>query len=166
MTFQIARENDFTTSLAASTQTADTSYSPSEPLPAGEYYWRVASVQADGKHGPFGDVQRFQLRAPPATPEPPVIDDQQLTFAWSGEAGQSFEFALARDAQFNNVIETRRLAQPETTLQRPDAGTYFMRVRATDSDGFVGPYTATQRFEIPRDKPWWWLLFLVVPFTL
>lgn len=164
--FQIARENDFASLLAASTQTTDTSYSPGEPLAPGEYYWRVASVQAGGKHGPFGDVQRFQLRAPPATPEPPVIDDQQIHFTWSGEAGQSFEFQLARDAQFSNVIETLRLAQPEAKLQRPEAGTYFMRVRATDSDGFVGPYTATQRFVIPRDPPWWWLLFLVVPFTL
>jgi hypothetical protein len=163
---QIARENDFSNVLAASAQTADTSYSPSEPLAPGEYFWRVASVQADGKHGPFGDVQRFQLRAPPATPEPPVIDDKDMHFAWSGEEGQTFEFQLARDAQFNSVIETLRLAQPEAKLQRPEAGTYFMRVRATDSDGFVGPYTTTQRFEIPRDPPWWWLLFVAVPFAL
>lgn len=165
--FQIARENDFANLLAASTQITETSYSPGEPLAPGEYYWRVASVQADGKHGPFGDVQRFQLRAPPSTPEPPVIDDKQMHFTWSGEAGQSFEFQLARDAQFNNVIETLRLAQPEATLQRPpEAGSYYMRVRATDSDGFVGPYTAAQRFEIPREPPWWWLLFLAAPFTL
>jgi hypothetical protein len=164
--FQIAHDKDFTSLLAASTQTADTSYSPSKPLPQGEYYWRVASVRADGKQGPYGDVQRFQLRAPPATPEPPTIDDQQVQFTWSGEAGQTFEFQLARDTQFISVIETRRLAEPEATLQRPEPGTYYMRVRATDSDGFVGPYTATQRFVIPRDKPWWWLLFLAVPFSL
>jgi hypothetical protein len=36
-----------------------------------------------------------------------------------------------------------------------------MRVRATDPDGFVGPYTAVQRFEVPAPPPWFLLLFLI-----
>ena len=36
-----------------------------------------------------------------------------------------------------------------------------MRVRATDPDGFVGPWTATQTIEVPPGKPWWLLLLLI-----
>jgi hypothetical protein len=38
-----------------------------------------------------------------------------------------------------------------------------MRVRATDDDGFVGPFTRPQRIEIPP-RPWpWWPLLLLLP---
>lgn len=39
-----------------------------ESLQAGRYYWRVASVRADGDQGPFSDPHRVTLQAP--TPEP------------------------------------------------------------------------------------------------
>lgn len=35
-----------------------------ENLEAGRYYWRVASVRADGDQGPFSDPHRLTLRAP------------------------------------------------------------------------------------------------------
>jgi hypothetical protein len=32
----------------------------------------------------------------------------------------------------------------------PSHGTYYMRYRAIDPDGFVGPYIAAQRFQVPE----------------
>jgi hypothetical protein len=127
----------------------------------GDYVWRAASVRADGDRGPWGDPQRFKLLPAPADPDPPRIDDKQLTFTWPAEPGQTFEFELARDERFEHGVTTRKLDVPTAVLERPEPGTYFMRVRATDPDGFVGPYTATQRFEVPASPPWWLLLFLI-----
>jgi hypothetical protein len=40
-----------------------------------------------------------------------------------------------------------------------------MRVRATDPDGYVGPFTTAQRIEVPEApvRPWWLLFLLLLP---
>jgi hypothetical protein len=136
-----------------------------EGLAHTDYRWRVASVRADGRRGPFGDAQRFQLRPAPAQPDPPSMDDDSLRFAWPAEPGQRFEFQLAGEPEFRTVLHQAALDQPAITLTRPPPGSYYMRVRATDPDGFVGPYTAVQRFEVPAPRPWW-LLLILVPLAL
>jgi hypothetical protein len=98
----------------------------------------------------------------PANPEPPKIDDGHLTFAWSGEPGQTFLFQFASDPQFTEVITEQQLDQPSTTLARPGGGPNHMRVRATDPDGFVGPFTQTQKIDVPPPPPPWWLPLLIL----
>jgi hypothetical protein len=160
---QLAADSGFRQILHRSEAQAGTGFAPAADLPPGQYYWRVASLRADAYRGPFGDVQRFELRPPPADPEPPVVDAGHIAFAWPAEPGQRFEFQLARDAAFAEVFDTRQLGEPRIVIDRPAPGTYYLRVRATDPDGFVGPYTATQRLEVPPARPWWLLLLLLVP---
>ena len=117
-------------------------------LALGEYFWRVASLRRDGDRGPYGDVASFALLAPPAVPEPPKIGDGDIQFRWAGEPGQKFEFQLANDTKFSQVVQGRNLDKPEIDVPRPQPGTYFMRYRATDPDGFVGPFSSAQRFTI------------------
>ncbi len=159
--FQIARDDGFERLVAEERSLAQTQYVSSAKLAPGEYYWRVASVRADGYRGPFSDIQRLQLRSPPAQPEPPVIDDESIAFRWPSEPGQTFELEVARDREFGDMLVARSLDQPEFKFDRPASGTYYMRVRATDPDGSVGPYTATQSVVIPT-RPWW-LLLLALP---
>ena len=52
------------------------------------------------------------------------------------------------DAAFNNVYLSKELDQAELRIPRPDSGLYFIRVRATDADGYVGAFTATQKLNI------------------
>ena len=133
-------------------------------LPPGNYAWRLASVRADGDHGPYGDGIPFELRPVPASPEPPKLEGGQMEFFWPSEPGQRFELELARDSKFADVPTRMKLDEPKLSLPRPDAGIWFMRVRATDPDGFVGPWTATQSFEVPA-RPWW-LLLVLLPLVL
>ena len=123
----------------------------SKALPFGEYFWRVRSVRGSGPAadpGPWGDSRKFNLRPPPKSPEPPEETGDGIAFNWSGEPGQRFLLQVARDALFTQVVESRELAEPKATIARPPQGTYYLRVRATDADGFVGPFTAPQRFVI------------------
>ena len=117
-------------------------------LPLGQYFWRVASLRKDGDRGPYGDVASFVLMAPPAAPEPPQVGEGDVQFRWSGEPGQKFDFQLADDNKFSRIILTRSLEQPAITVPRPKPGTYFMRYRATDADGFVGPFSSAQTFRV------------------
>lgn len=71
-----------------------------------------------------------------------------ITFRWSGEPGQKFDFQLADDVKFAKPLIAQTLEKPEIEVPRPGPGTYFMRFRATDPDGFVGPYSSVQKFSI------------------
>jgi hypothetical protein len=164
---QIAGDDRFAEAVADIDGVEGTTILPARKLPPREYWWRARSIRADGDAGPWGDPQRFVLKPPPAAPAPPGIGDDQLTFGWSGEPDQAFLFQLARDANFTDLVAERQLDQPATALPRPPAGIYYMRVRATDSDGFVGPFTGAQKIEVPQAPPPWWLpLLLLLPAVL
>jgi hypothetical protein len=122
-------------------------------LALGDYFWRVASLRKDGDRGPFGDAYGFSLLAPPAVPEPPKIGDSGINFRWAGEPGQTFEFQLANNPKFEKPIMAQMLQRPEIDLPLPRQGVYYMRFRAIDPDGFMGPYIPAQRFVVPV-PPW------------
>ena len=146
---QIAEDDEFKR-IAQDEAVTDVRFE-SRLLPFGEYYFRVRSVRAAGAAadpGPWGDIRKFVLRPPPKTPEPPEEGANELSFAWGAEPGQKFRFQVARDAQFSGLVEDREIAEPRARLPRPPQGIYYVRIRATDPDGFVGPFTAPQRFEV------------------
>lgn len=133
-------------------------------LEPGTYYWRLGAIRADGHRGPWGDASTVALHPGPGEPEPPRLDDDFLYLAWPGEPGQVFDLQLARDTQFTQLVSEQRVSETSLRLPRPAAGIYYMRVRATDPDGYVGVYTTPQRIEVPASP--WWLLLLLVPLGL
>lgn len=156
---QLARDRAFGALVADEGAVAATTLRAGGLAP-GDYFWRVASVRADRDQGPFGDPQRFTQKALPPVPEPPTADDANLHFTWAGEPGQTFRLQVARDERFADLVADLTLDAPRVSLPKPESGAYFMRVQATDPDGYVGPYTATQRFEVPPEPPPGWLLLL------
>ena len=44
----------------------------------------------------------------------------------------------------------RRTEAPALEVTLPGTGRYFVRLRARDPDGYLGPYTAPQQFSIPH----------------
>jgi hypothetical protein len=164
--FQVASAADFASVITDEKKVTGAAFTPTQPLTPGVYFWRVSSVRPDGDAGPFGDVQSFTLKPMPAAPNPPKEEGNRVTFTWGGEEGQTFDFQLARDATFNNIVSQSKLTKPEIVVEKPrESGTYFMRYRAIDPDGFVGPYSGSQKIDVKADKPWW-LLLAIVPFLL
>jgi len=133
-------------------------------LPHGRYFWRLATIALDpaGKEdlGPFGDPQSFTLKpVPPApAPQPPEIGDDNLRLRWSAAPGMSsYQWQWAQDAEFKQLLQEGKTEQPEFTLPRPAAGSYYLRVRSVDAQGYAGPYGSAQQVDIPRSR-WLWLL--------
>ena len=154
---QLSDSDDFDTPRADLTGLAEPEHRLA--LPPGSYHWRLASVRADGDQGPFGDAQSFTLKPIPQAPrlESPQLRDDALVLRWAaGPPGETYELQLARDREFSDIVQSQRSELPEVALARPGAGRYFVRVRAVDPDGYVGPYGDTQQFEIPVSR--WWLL--------
>lgn len=122
-----------------------------EGLPLGRYRWRLASVRADGDQGPFGDPQVFELRALPpqsAPPAPPDVDDDVVRLTWPGEPGFTYELQMAGDPAFGRLLLERRLEQNRFELPVPSPGRYHLRLRLRNDDGFTGPWSASQHFEV------------------
>lgn len=157
--FQVAGEGGFERPVVQEDELRTPAFATG--LPPGQYQWRLASVRGDGDRGPWSDPQGFTLKPPQAAPEPPTVGPDEVSFAWPGQTGQQFNFQMARDMQFTNVVEQREVSEPRLTLARPAPGEYFVRVRAVDPDGYVSPWSGAQRFDVPQAKGW--LLLLLLP---
>lgn len=163
--FQLARRADFSQPLVDEVALPKSAFSPAVQLMPGDYFWRVSSVRPDGDIGPFGDAQSFTLKAMPPAPNPPKEDGNRVGFSWGAEPQQTFDFQLASDAEFKTLVQELKLTQPEVVIDKPSqSGVYYMRFRAIDADGFVGPYSSAQTIEVKPSR--WWLLLLLVPFLL
>lgn len=121
-----------------------------EGLEPGSYHWRLRSVRPDGDLGPWGDPSAFEVRPAPPAPPQATVGDRTVRFAWQGRPGQGFDFQVARDEAFATLVLERRLA--ETAIELPQFGTgrFWVRLRAIDPDGWVGPFGAPQYFDVPN----------------
>jgi hypothetical protein len=146
---QLARSEDFRAPLQ-DRRGLDGGALSLDGLAPGVYFWRLASERSASDPGPFGAVQRVELRPQPQPLPPPSIGEDGIRMAWDGQPGQTFEIEFARDASFAEPTLVRRTDVPALAVKMPGAGRYFLRMRARDADGFVGPYTAPQRFDVPN----------------
>lgn len=163
---QVSSQADFSAVLADIPALTATEYAV--PLTPGQYYWRIASVAAGQDQGPFSDVQGFTQRKVPESPalEPAQIDDKRLLFRWrAGGAGDKYQIQVARDPDFARPILDETVTTNQSQIDRPEPGTYYLRVKTIDADGYAGPFGPSQQLEVPRSNQWWWLL-LLVPFAL
>ena len=74
--------------------------------------------------------------------------ENNINFSWPAEPGQSFLVQISKDADFKKLVMSKDLDRPNLSIPRPDAGTYFIRVRATDADRFIGQFSKPQKFDI------------------
>ncbi|CAN5258115.1 hypothetical protein BH11PSE9_BH11PSE9_08920 [soil metagenome] len=161
---QVAEDAAFTRLVLDSDRIADASLALPLTTP-GTYYWRMASVRANGDRGPFGDPLSFELRP---QPEPPqcglAADGNGIVVHWSGRPQDRQRVPFARDIGFTQLVAEDEIAQPEWSIARPaEHGSYFFRYRTVEPDGFVSDWSAPLSIEIPCD---WSPLLLLVPLIL
>ena len=95
-------------------------------------------------------------RMPPAPDlEQPEITNQGISFQWArGLPGDRYEFQLARDPDFQDIVHRTVVTEPDVHLDRPESGYFFIRVRTIDSAGDVGPFGTPQRVNVPPSSYW------------
>ena len=134
-------------------------------LPDGVYHWRIASVEAGGRAGPFSDPQTFEIQPPPPAPPPaePDLSGDQLKLRWRAGPGVTrYELEWSKTAAFDGA-DLQRLAadKPEVAMPKPSAGKYFLRARAFNAAGAASAWGQTQTIEVPHPR-WLWLLPLAL----
>ncbi len=131
-------------------------------LPPGRYQWRIASLRAAGEPGPWSDSRLLIVRGAPGAASV-VRYNQHLRLAWSGRAGQIYDAQLARDAGFADLLVDQRIGEAALTVPEPASGTYYLRLRATDPDGGVSPWSGVQTLRSLPLLPVWTLSAPAVP---
>ncbi len=127
----------------------------SEPaLASGRYAWRIASLHASGKRGPWSDTGTLDIRPAPG-PATVARYNDRLRFAWAGQPGQIYDVQLARDEAFQDLLVDQRIGETALTIAAPAPGRYRLRIRATDPDGGSTPWSGTQHLQSLFLLPAW-----------
>lgn len=146
---QLARDRQFKDIAVDQANVSIAAFSPEQAMVVGEYFWRVASVKGDNDQGPWGEVRVLKVLPPTAPPQPPAFTKGRMASSWEAEAGQTFEYQLANNKDFAKPVLSLVLKEPKIDVAMPEPGKYFVRLRAIDVDGYVGPWTPTQSFITP-----------------
>jgi hypothetical protein len=161
---QVARDPAFGDILLDRPGYGKVTYTPDSGLGEGRYHWRVASIDAGGKQGPWSDAASFEYRAVPGMPEveAPALGDDELAFRWrSAGEGLDYQFQFGTDPEFGSVLIDRIVDEPGIRIDRPAAELYHFRVRAIDDTGYAGPWSTVQSLEVPGS-----IWTLLAPFGL
>jgi hypothetical protein len=127
----------------------------------GIYWWRVASVDAAGRRGAWGDTQALILRPTPRAPLGRLSPDgASIELSWGGNPEDHTEVELASDAAFAQIIARGDFSAPNGKLGRPPAGTVWARYRFAEPDGFKSAWSAPVKIEVESNwrKAWHALL--------
>lgn len=122
-------------------------------LPPGDYAWRIAAIDSDGRMSRYNDMVRFVVLPPATGPavsgDLDTTDRRALHLRWpAGQAGQQFRFQLSPKADFSELTVDRTLAEHQIALPRLGTGTWHARVQVIDSDGYARPFGPGQSFKV------------------
>ena len=157
-------------------RTSATSFTLSEPLAPGTYYWGVTPLDAEGHAGTPASTASFQWSWPSTTtttftdlaPAPEIVDP---SFSWAavpGAAGYEVEVNSSSDWAPGSKVccsplhlgsNTVTLGRSLSPIVQLDNNTYYWRVRAIDSNGNAGvwntgsPFTQTFANVPPTTAP-------------
>lgn len=148
---QVADEPQFLQPLREQS-TGGTDLRLGQPLPPGQYYWRVASRDGQGHQGRYGQAVTLQLTDEPVDPalQPPEAVDGELTLRWqAGSDGQRYRVQVDRRGDFSAPLLDTTVDQPQVSFKRPWRGTLHIRVQYIDNDGHAGPFSPAQQVKLP-----------------
>ncbi|MBV8156875.1 MAG: hypothetical protein JO278_04410, partial [Dyella sp.] len=122
-------------------------------LAVGHWWWRLRSLDAQNRPGPWSDALEVTVQPAPPTPAP-VDDGHELRVRWpadaAGTAFAGYVLQMASDPGFEVGVVTLRTAENGLSIPRPASGTYFIRVARAYGDGMppARAFSAPQRIEL------------------
>ncbi|OGQ77179.1 MAG: hypothetical protein A2289_20955 [Deltaproteobacteria bacterium RIFOXYA12_FULL_58_15] len=143
-------------------QEVSASYFRWQKISKRSYWWRVISVDGNGRKGPpsaprsFGAVLTKPSLAAPAHDAvfsiaahvPPV------SFSWDTQLlASTYEWVIAGDPGFKAVVATERTRLPSLTWSAKSAGPYYWRVRAADAAGSFTPFSSVRKLTMALQPP-------------
>ncbi len=155
---QIASDQAFQQVVADADQLQECQYSLAS-LPAGQYYWRVASITTDSasgiaQHGPYSQPANVTLDEDGAT----ARSTSGQAYWNSTQQGIQYVAQVSRSPQFESLVAEQVLDNPQIDLQSLPAGRYYVRL-ATRIKQYTGPFSDARILEVEQvndaiDRTW------------
>ena len=131
---------------------------PLGALPAGNYFWRIASLLAlpDGQadQGPLAPPQPFTVADRPTALFLQALQaedgDPTVRLHWPAQAGQRFRLQRteATDSAFTKVAEDTLLDAPTWTASNLAAGEYLVRIQVLDASGLESDFSPPRKIRV------------------
>lgn len=146
-----AKFNPSTSNIIDITGIVNNNYRPVDDLPAGHYYWRVASVSG-GVESAFSAPRQFILSSAPAAPAQisATLEGRDASFTWPAVAGAAqYQFQLGHYEDFTTLTVDTITTENSVKVDLLAPGSYRYRVRAVNSEGRSGPFSPAGMLQIP-----------------
>lgn len=148
---QLATDPQFTTNLLEVSGIVNNHYRPLDDLPAGHYYWRVASIAANTK-SEFSAPRQFVISTTPTSPGEitTTLNKRNVRFDWAAvNDAAGYQFQLSQHEDFTSPAVNTRTSENSYSVSLLAAGRYYYRVRVINSDGQSSPYSPHGVLVIP-----------------
>ena len=155
---QISANNKFTNVALIELNIGDTTFTLTDSLPDGRYYWRVRGVNDVLETGPWSAVRYFNVDT--ANPDAPKLKspsdqarktDTTPSFSWKSAAGAKFYQLEILDNELVPVLSTDYRSKTSYTVQTSEAlesGRYYWHVRSQDQAGNVSDWSEARQLDI------------------
>ena len=131
-------------------------------IPATRHFWRVRSVDGDGRPSPWSEVRPIEAALTAPEPLSPAEDaritweEEPATVLVAGtrsEVLRSWTVELARDPDFGDIAVTRSGPSPSLRVPLPGLGVFWWRLRGTALSGRETAPSRARRLEVLVGRP-------------
>lgn len=123
-------------------------FTPAKGYADGDYYWRVAMIDGDGKLGAYSPTAVFTKQYPVATLIGPTgLVTQTPMFEWTSVDGAaSYRIEISKYDTFAPLYDSTTLNNARFTPTKvyDDSTTYYWRVAMIDKENKFGPFTGEE----------------------
>lgn len=157
---EVARDRDFGERVVA--ERVEAAGYRWRAIPEARHYWRVRSVDALGRVGPWSETK--VIEAALAAPEPvEPADGVRITWdrdgravAFAGRASEllrEYRLEIAADPAFSPPLLSRRSPSPSFRVELPGVGLFHWRLGGVALDGRDAPWSPPRRFAVELGAP-------------
>lgn len=131
-------------------------------IPEVQHFWRVRTVDADGRIGPWSEVKVIEAALKALAPLSPADgatltwerDGQSLAFTSSpSDLLREYRLEVAADAEFARPLVSRRGASPAFRAELPGVGLFHWRLGGVALDGREAPWSHPRTFTVQLGAP-------------
>lgn len=145
---QLAPTPEFTQGLIER-QPGNREYS-SETLPAGEWHWRIASIDQHGQARAFSPHRAFRVLPPPAVPVLPAemehisTTSPEANLHWHAVADAlAYRVQISPSPDFSRTIVDQKITDVRFSTRLPEAGNWHWRIASLGLEDVTQGYSKT-----------------------
>lgn len=159
---EIARDPEFSDLVVDRSELESTRFTTDQITEPSLYHWRITSIAADGEHGPPGEARSWERKPKPTVVEPDLVaDDGLIVASWRRDSPeQRHQAQLALDPAFGEIQIDRVTDEAKLAFEPTPGQVRYLRIRALEADGYVGPWGPVQRVDPPPDSSVWMIPIL------